>query len=203
MFKVFVINDYHSMRSLRPSQSYHMIVCQLRCFSHYPARWPIYSTKCKYYMFSTKAAMNHFHTLPESPQFLIFHLNHFGCWRFRNISQLTNYWQLPHSVIWLHAGSSPNLRYWCLDQNCIGRSKSQQPQGMPGFFLYSDRCGGYKDLSIGRLQQRWQPHREDAECKWVLLTLALDQGSSVFSNSLLKLSASCMYLVLNTHYQYL
>lgn len=124
--------------------------------------------------------MNRFHTLPESPQVLRFHLNQFDCCRFRNISQLTNYWQLPHSVIWSHVGSSPNLRYWCLDQNCTGRSKSQQPQGTPGFFLYSDRCGGYKDLSIGCLRQRWQSHREDAERKWVLLTLALDQGSSVF-----------------------
>lgn len=124
--------------------------------------------------------MNRFHTLPESPVVLIFHLNQFGCCRFRNISKLTNYWQLSPSVIWSHVGSSSNLRYWCLDQNCIGWSKSHHPQETPGFFLYSDRCRGYKDLSIVRLWQRWQPHREDAECKWVLLTLSLDQGSSVF-----------------------
>lgn len=78
MFKVFVINDFLSMRSLKPPQSYHMIVCDLRCFSHYPAWWSVYSTKCKHCMFSTKAAMNHFHTLPESPQVLIIHLNQFG-----------------------------------------------------------------------------------------------------------------------------
>lgn len=83
-------------------------------------------------MFSTKAAMNRFHTLPESPQVLIFYLNQFGCCRFRNISQLTNYWQLPHSVIWSHVGSSPNLRYWCLDQTVQEGANLNSHRGRQG-----------------------------------------------------------------------
>lgn len=143
-------------------------------------------------MFSTKAAMNRFHTLPESPQVLIFHFNQFGCCRFRNISQLTNYWQLPHSVIWSHVGSSPNLRYWCLDQTVQEGANLNSHRGCQG-----------SSCTVIDVQCRWLQRPElwkstaemtatQGGCRMQMSTSYTGSWSRLFSfsNSLLKLSVS-------------